>query len=197
MTYKIIDNFLEDEIFKKLKNQLISSTFPWFFMNSTSYPKEMDSESDNLTYSFSHSVVLSGKKTESMLYNILKPLLIDSLKKNSEDVTSLERVRVNCLLNTNRKWLHTPHIDAEENHKTAILYIHGDGNTVVFSEKFDLDSGVNGFEYYKTKLNKLTTVEIECEPKQNRLFCFNGLHYHAAYNPMISSRRIAIAFNYK
>lgn len=197
MTYKIIDNFLEHDQFEKIKTQLMSPTFPWFFLDSTVHPKDMNSSSDELTYGFTHMVVMGGKQTQSLLYNMLKTKIIDTLAKNGENVSCLERLRVNCLLNTNRKWLHAPHIDKEEKHKTAILYFHGDGNTVVFSEKYNVDSGIDSVEYFNNVLNHSASIEKECEPKDNRLFCFDGLHYHAAYNPMISSRRIVIAFNYK
>jgi hypothetical protein len=195
--HKIIDNFLEIKVFENIKSQLTSSSFPWYFLDSTSYSPEIDKNSDNLTYSLYHFVMEGGKKTESLIYNKMKPLLFSCLKEHGENVTSLKRIRINCAFNTNQKTLYSPHIDLMQKHKTGVLYIHGDGNTVLFSEKFDLTNSADSFDYYNTKLNRNVTIEKECEPLDNRLFCFDGLQYHSAYSPIISSRRIVIAFNYE
>ena len=50
--FQIKDNFLREDEFLKIKNTLLTNTFPWYYVNNVAYPK------DNATGNFylSHTV---------------------------------------------------------------------------------------------------------------------------------------------
>ena len=78
-----------------------------------------------------------------------------------------------------------PHVDFPESelveHFTCLYYINdSDGPTVVFNEK--------------TKSEKYT-IKYECHPEKNKLFVFDGKHYHASSCPKHHDARLAITIN--
>ena len=113
--------------------------------------------------------------------------IIDAMDLNWEE-WYLSRLRVGLNFPTFRKEhiLHNqPHIDFPEselvNHYTCLYYVNdSDGPTVVFNEKTKSD---------------LYTVKYQCHPEKNKLFVFDGKHYHASSCPKHHDARLALTIN--
>ena len=76
----------------------------------------------------------------------------------------------------------------------GLLYLNdSDGETIVYNEKYDLQSNVGMADYI---LNKELTVMEKIECKSNRFVLFDELHYHSSTCPTNVDRRIALNFNF-
>ena len=81
MSLQIIDNFLDENYFKKLNQEFLSIDFPWYFQNGRDYKNDGDFQYTHIFYSF-HDV-------NSNYFKILEPFL------NLLDIKSLVRIKVN------------------------------------------------------------------------------------------------------
>ena len=113
MYYEIIDNFLSEEEYLKIKYMMLDNynNFPWF------YTPNVADENDNNIY-FVHTFQEKELDLESPYLQELHPIL---KKLNIED---LWRVKGNLFHNQNEFIEHNTHIDYEEPHQAAIYYIN-------------------------------------------------------------------------
>ena len=109
MTHQIIDNFLSEEKFLKVKNSILNSEFSW---NLTPWVSNL---SENLkttsSYYFTH-LFYSGLFVDSNCY-----IFIDIL--NQLEVKSLIRIKANLYPSTDNIEYQSEHIDYDYEHKGA------------------------------------------------------------------------------
>jgi hypothetical protein len=74
MAHKIIDNLLLEELSEKIKNDLISSMFPWFYNNRVVDDEQSEQINSLYNYQFTHAFYLDYVQTSQYLY-ILKPII--------------------------------------------------------------------------------------------------------------------------
>lgn len=108
--YKVIDNFLNKEDFKKIQDFMLSSYFPWYFNSTVSYKKVNDG------IYFTHQFFDIFPKSD--LYHIVEPL-IEKIKPKS-----IIRVKGNLYPATLNIKEHGDHVDYEYPHKGLIFYIN-------------------------------------------------------------------------
>jgi len=119
MNPKIIDNFLEDDYFKKLSKLVFSRTFPWYKCDINTF--------DTRKY-FTH--ILFEKSEPSFLFENFSKL-IDVL-----EIRALIRVKLNYYPSNDKIIKHAYHRDYKFSHKAAILSLNTcDGGTYI-NEKF-------------------------------------------------------------
>ena len=109
--YEIIDNFLNKEEFLKIKNFILSDSFPWFFQDNVS----IKNANDGIYFThlfYNHYQVNSDK------FYLMKPIL-DKLK-----VKSLLRIKGNFYPSTNKIIEHKKHVDYPFEHKGFIFYLN-------------------------------------------------------------------------
>ena len=117
--FSVIDNFLELEYFKNLKEFIFSNKFGWFYVDSLS------TYADNEYYHFQH-LLYDNDKVNSEYFILFQPFL------SKLNLKSLLRLRVNLSCNLNKKIECAYHVDQNFDHKTAILYFNTtDGKTVL------------------------------------------------------------------
>jgi hypothetical protein len=198
----ILDNALPLSVFRNIKDQVFDASFPWYFTKTT---EKNITESINTT-SFAHVcfmntgvMTLNGSiLTTNISDDCKKSLFIISRKLNFE-IKSIIRSRFGLLQpKPQGKYINFPHIDFIKNNFTGLLYFNNsDGETIVYNEKYDINSNMNSMEYYENILKKNVTIKQKIECKENRFIMFDGFHYHSSVSPTNVSRRIVLNFNFE
>ena len=120
---KIIDNFINKDLYIQLKNIFLGDNFPWFLKKGT-----VDSKKNDLNW-FSHSIYNDFKPNSdifSFMHEFIKKL----------NMSSLIQIRINLSLATNKDFKTLWHTDYNyKNHKTAIFYFNSDTTGTVFKIK--------------------------------------------------------------
>lgn len=187
---KIYKNAITPTLFSKLQNTVMAQETPWYYSDFTAYntvPSTMD-------FSWYHIVMQEGN-IASQLAPLVESCLISALDNAGEPIEGFTRIRIGLITATQETVFHEPHVDWQEEHKTGILYLNdSDGDTIIYNEKYDLNSNIGSRDYMnQTEL----TVNTTSTPEENKLIIIDGLTYHASSTPVKTSRRVAINFNYR
>ena len=109
--YEIIDNFLEEKEFIKIKNIILSADFPWYYNNTVA---EKDSKDGfYFTHNFFCNCFVGSDK-----YTLLYPIF------NKLNLKSIIRAKGNFYPRTEKIEEHDTHTDYKFKHKGFILYIN-------------------------------------------------------------------------
>jgi hypothetical protein len=183
---QIVENYLPDDLFKKIQGEMFTNTVPWNFEGNiagTHHPEIGQNTVSN--YGFSLTTFAEGQ-IMSPYNDVLMPLyhyVSDRFK-----ITPRELWRVRAAMRT--KSSDSPledgiHTDYTNPHLTLLVYLNtSDGNTMFYNKLFKPD----GSAVYE-KFAEVETVE-------NRAVLFNGLIPHAASHPVLHNRRIAVNINF-
>lgn len=112
MEYKIIDNFLPQDTFKTIQENLLSVNFPWFLCEQVGTP---DDDSD---VSFTHFFYTKNKVNSAWFDDVMQPIL--------DIVTprSIIRARANLIVGRNEFIEHQAHADFPYEHGVFMLYLN-------------------------------------------------------------------------
>jgi hypothetical protein len=190
--YKIVDNFLDQDLFIRVKGLLCSNEFPWFFQENISIAED---ESDDLyNFGFSHVFFRNGQ-INSNLFQAINPIL-DALSKEI-GCNYLLKARADLTVFCKEKHLHQIHKDLFEDHITAILYFTDSAAETVLYKSISDHSTPEELNRY-INLNK-DSFEISASilPKENRLLYFDGKILHTGHSPSDRKNRILLNFNLK
>jgi hypothetical protein len=122
MKYKVIDNFLNEEDFLKIKEITTASDFPWYFQDLIN---DAHSIEDKTCY-FTHTV-FNGKKQQSNFFDCFNNTFSNKLK-----VKAYIRIKLNCFPHTPKLRIHGHHRDYDFEHKGALYSINTcDGFTLL------------------------------------------------------------------
>ena len=157
MAIRTIKNFLKKKDFKHLENTMHGVCFPWF-LNGVVRPGDG-------FYQLCH-IFFIDHKINSPFFKDLKPIL-DILKPRE-----LLRIKANLLFKTPKIFEHGYHLDANEPHHTAILYLNSN----------------NGYTRFKDG-KKITS-------EKNKLIKFDGSLPHTGSSCTDYSYRTVINCNY-
>lgn len=153
MTYEIIDNFLSEEYFDKIKTTFFpenenSEKLPWNYNKGIVRDPDLSPTGyEEHDWMYSHSFISSETKKNEFLY-LISPIF-DKL-----NVSEIIDARANLLVPTESHIHHEDHIDRKTSHHVALFYVTTN----------------NGFTVLKDN------VEVECV--KNRMLIFDGLIYH-------------------
>lgn len=197
-----IENALSNALYLRLKGFLYSDACPWYYDEYSAYDPSMllDSQKDKNDFlfhnSFVYAPIINGKhnSSDSLLF---EACALDALDKANQQVKQLFRVRVGLIMGSHNQVVHSPHVDFEYPHKTALLYMSTcDGDTIVYKEKFDFEKKQNMFQQLQSIGNNLTEdFRISCV--ENKISIFDGSFYHSSSSPTNASRRIVITINFE
>jgi hypothetical protein len=122
---KIIKDFLPEEEFKIIEEQIFNEDFPWFFNDGI-----VDKGDGNfqLTHLLYHKKAYTGMKN-SVFFDTFYPVF-DKL-----NIFSLLKAKLNCIFKTHEIKEHKMHQDITTKHeyKTAILYLNTNNGYTKFS----------------------------------------------------------------
>lgn len=136
---KIIDNFINQDLFNQLKDTMFSDSIPWFCKSGTVSGSKKD------IIWFSHCFY-NDFKPDSNLFSFM-PEIIDKL-----NIASIIQIRANLVLKTEKDFKTTWHTDYNYNNKTAILYFNTDTSGTYFKIK-------NKDKFVKAKANRMVIFD--------------------------------------
>ena len=167
--------------------------FPWFFLSDDISYSDVDVDSDKRSVGFTH-LLLDQDGVESPFLPTFQALL-DNISDALGGVTFF-RVRLALQLNNGKKCPNLPHTDHEEDHYSALYYLHdSSGDTVFYNEYDDPNDGTIDERWHKAKTQKYTEC-MRQTPKANTLFAFDGHQFHASSNPTHNEFRIILNLNF-
>lgn len=153
---RVIDNYLNQEDFLRIKNTLESSDFPWYYQKNIN---DSHSEKDLDCY-FTH-YLFNQKNGQSSFYYIIKPIL------NKLNVKALIRIKSNFYPRTEKLEIHKSHSDYTYKHKGAIFYINtNDGKTILNKNK-EIDSVENRLLLFEPHLSHNSTSTTNVKSRIN------------------------------
>lgn len=153
---KVIDNFLNDQDFDRVRSMLSGPLFPWYYSSKVS-GAEKDKE-----FQFCHMFYEKCQGRSDSL-NLLNPILY-LLKP-----TALVRIKANLLLQTSTPITHDYHADFDWKHKwwSAIFYVNtNNGKTLFKNIDKEIDSKANRMIIFDGRLEHTGTT---CTDKKQRI----------------------------
>jgi hypothetical protein len=153
--YKIIDNFLDIEIFKSLKLQM--SKIPWYYNDSVTF-KNNSEQSFYFTHLFYEYYYQDH--IQSDFYEIVKPLI----EKISP--TALIRVKGNMYTNIGYKAKNLFHKDFEYKHNGAVFSINTNNGATILEDGTEILSVANRLLLFDASLPH---ASVFCDDEKIRL----------------------------
>jgi hypothetical protein len=189
---QIVDNFLDDFNFQKLKTFVESPEFPWFYVSHVSLPPgaDMPDPLSRETFGYNHMVYNYEDNNKSFVFQSMPLILTKFEEIFNTKITKLLRIRMGMKhpkIGFTENNYNLPHVDYFTPHSTLIYYINdSDGDTRIFDQEFTESTGEPTSFTVKTRIT----------PRANRmLYLKNGLVYHTAANPIVTDRRIVLNIN--
>lgn len=189
---KILDNLTNPTGNFVLYQKILSHE--WEYVEHTAYnytTKPEDYKPYQESWSFTPYI---DEKKFSYLKESLEFVLIAGLDKANIDCKKLLRIRVGMHTRTPYPVIHSPHVDWDESHMTALYYVNdADGDTVIYNEKYNPTSEKISYQYHS---EADFTIQDTISPKADRMVFFDGLTYHSSSTPTESPHRIVVNFNF-
>lgn len=189
---KIYDNVLPKALLIKIQDLVLHEGTPWHF-NTTTYK----TATDNLYgYSWGH-IALDHTGTKSAAADALHTAILIALEKAEHPIKDIYRIRLGLLTVTHERQINDPHIDLDTPHKTGLIYLNdADGATVFYENKYNVNSKLNGGQYFEKVAKPNLKIASEVDPVANRMVLFDGLTYHSSSTPTTVPRRVVLNFNF-
>ena len=169
---QIVENLIEEEYYKYIKEFLLGDTMPWYWNESTVTHAED-------IYQFTYSIIHKEDELISPEGWCLE-LVAHIIKGAGLQNAKVTRAKLNLLPRqpyTKNKLKETKHQDTEDTFSKTILYYlnDSDGDTVFYNE--------DGTETYIT-------------PKANTAVIFNSNIWHRSTPPRINKKRVVLNVMY-
>jgi len=201
-TVKVSHNSLTPEFLNHVKNTVLSKEFPWFSARKQEIISPTSVKADvKFNYSWEHWAV-SNSLPNSKFADLLVSAAIMALENANIKAKEILRVRVGLHSICHPDFLGQDdrgaiHIDSTEPHNVGLLYLNNcNGDTHIYNEIYDPQYNLSSREYLDRYLNNRVTIRAVSSPKENKLICFNGRHYHTGGFQTDTSIRVIINFNY-
>jgi hypothetical protein len=157
--YRIMDNFLDKNIFLNIKNIMENDEFPWFFVKKINENHDIN----DLTSYFVHMFFLESNENSriSNYFNLIVPIItkINMLK--------LIRIKGNVYLNTETKIIHEKHVDYNYPHKGAIYYINTNNGKTILNNNLEIDSIENRLLIFNPNIPHSSTSTTDSKFRMN------------------------------
>ena len=132
--YSIIDNFLSDSEFVKIKDELMGKFFPWYCLETIAA-----ADSDDGMY-FTHKFYDASKIT-SKYFELLVPMF--KRLETHYIIKALIRGKANCYLKTNETLRHDMHRDLTFKHNGLIYSINNCNGATILEDGTQIPSKAN------------------------------------------------------
>ena len=154
MKHKVIDNFLDKEIFNKFKTSIFDTHIPWYYKERQVLNNEHEDDIGYYTLNF-----FSYLQSDFTNFNSYLNLIYEKLK-----CKSLIESRANSVLKITKKNKLFFHTDYEyENCKTAIFYMNtNNGGTILNKNKLlRIDSVENRMLIFDCKIKHAAEIQTD------------------------------------
>ena len=179
---EVVDDFVSPSYLQSVQKLLGSDAFDWHFHGSQSLNGYASDKVED--FGFSHGILPPWQKNtfvESAPAYFLAPLIYQI--KDHIEAENILRVRLDMTLLHKEGYIHPPHIDTDEPHLAAIVYINEtDGPTVIYDHKDEFGGP------FPDQMDVKQTID----PKPGRLVVFDGSYVHTGYSPRAHQSRILI-----
>jgi hypothetical protein len=156
MTYKIYDNFLDEENFLNLKNTMLILNFPWFYSEKTissyienpAFYRDDKSFAKSGDYQFTHNFYIDHQVNSTFFY------LVDPLIKKINP-KAIVKIKANLTNKTDRSMVFGFHVDQQDapsNLKTAVYYVNTTNGPTLFEDGTEIESLENRLVVFDTNL---------------------------------------------
>jgi hypothetical protein len=150
----IYKNFLSKEIFKKLKDAVMSDYFPWYFN------EEVNLRQKDSSFQFTFTFIENGKEEcWGEWLDVMKPVLKNIKHKK------MNRVKANLLTRTHKVIEHKYHTDQKEG-TTGILYLNKCNGYTIFENGKKVSSEENKYVEFNSNLKHTGS---SCTDEQRRV----------------------------
>jgi hypothetical protein len=187
---KILNNLTSTANVQYLEQCLLNH--PWYYLKDTAY-NQFEKIDKPYEPSWVH-FLYNNEESLSDLKPLAESILITALDRLNLPFSKLIRIRAGLTTRTPYPVVHSPHVDWDNQHMTAVYYVNdADGDTVFYKETRDEKLDINSYEWSK---NKKFTIDQTITPSADRMVIFNGLTYHSSTTPCCVDHRLVINFNW-
>lgn len=146
---KVIDNFLEEKEFNKIKNDILNTNFPWYFQH---YKVTLGDGQ----VQFTHVVWRNGELNSSFSHLVDMVLLKLKAKK-------IIRAKFNLTWKTDKILKSNFHADTTIKSKTAIIYFNTNNGKTIFENKKSVKSVENRAVIFNSSIKHMGTTHTDTE----------------------------------
>jgi len=132
MQHEIIDDFLDKEQFKKVKNKLLHHNFGWYLSQAVTGTDNKNKEHYNFTHKFYEHYRINSEAFSDLLFII-----------NKLQVKSLLRIKANLYPKTEKIIEHDFHVDYEFPHKSALYMINTNNGFTILEDGKKIETKEN------------------------------------------------------
>ena len=146
---KVIDNFLEEDIFKEIEKIVMGDKFPWFF-------NDFKSDDDDIhNYQFTHTVIRGNGEIESKFIKNMKPFF------TKLNIKKIFRIKINLTTRTEKLFNHEFHTDVPFQCTTAIFYVNSNNGKTIFEHGKEVNSVSNRMVIFNSNLEHAATSHTD------------------------------------
>ena len=138
LDYEVIDNFLPNENFLKIKEVLLGDNLPWYY-----YPNISDKNTKSTGSLFYMMHLFYDREPNSNFYYLIKENLLNFMK-----IKSLIRVKANLYPNQSIKEINEMHVDYDYKHCGAIFSINTNNGGTILKDGTKIDSVENRMLFF-------------------------------------------------
>ena len=154
MSYKIIDNYLPEEDFIILKDEIYSLNFPWYHNSEITNVNETI---DNLYYQI--HILYDENKPNSNFYDVIM--------KYFNFFNSLYRAKVNLYPNQGKFIEHPMHFDFNFNHKGALFSLNTCDGYTKLEDGTKIESVANRMLFFDSSKPHCSTNTLSTDRRVN------------------------------
>jgi hypothetical protein len=137
MQYEIIDNFLPQEEFEKIRDVMMSADFPWFYNPCVTHSNKLVDSALYFTHNFYRDSCIN-----SSFFELLLPLT------SKLNVKAMIRIKGNLYPNIGKTMENLRHTDYKFEHKGAIYYINTNNGPTVLEDGTKIDAVENRILFF-------------------------------------------------
>ena len=152
---EIIDNYLEEPIFKSIENLLMGYDFPWYYNDFVANKKDLTD------YFYLHYLFDEGNQKSGYFNDIASPIL-GRLRFNK-----ILRAQVNCFQKKPEIVEHAFHTDREEPHKVALFYVNTNDGYTLFKNGKKVESVANRVIIFDGSLEHKSSAQTNTNIRVN------------------------------
>ena len=149
MDIKLIDNFLEKNLFSQIKNILTNDNFSWYYKSVVGHSE------DRSDFFFCHLLFENEQQTSPYFSNILMPIL------GKLNFNYLIRAKINLYTKKEKEIKTAFHTDFSKKHKVALYSVNTNNGYTLFKNKEKVYSKENQLILFNGELEHCSVAQTD------------------------------------